>query len=85
MRNQAGLVAAGAASDGAAAIFACDGNTGTIPISIAAGGADVAHNGAAGAVFAPRIVVSFEASAVTWARPAAVGGNLTEGARCAHA
>ena len=47
VRNQAGLVASGAASDGAAAIFARDGNAGAIPIGVAARWADVAHDGAA--------------------------------------
>jgi hypothetical protein len=46
VRNQAGLVASGSASDGAAAIFARDGNAGAIPVSVAACRADIAHDGA---------------------------------------
>ena len=47
VRNQAGLVASGAASNGAAAIFARDGNACAIPVSITARCVDVAHDGAA--------------------------------------
>ena len=47
VRNQAGLVASGTASDGAAAIFARDGNAGAIPVRITAGWVEIAHDGAA--------------------------------------
>lgn len=47
VRNQAGLVASRAASDGAAAIFARDGNAGAIPVRITAGWVEIAHDGAA--------------------------------------
>ena len=47
VRNQAGLVASRAASDGTAAIFARDGNACAIPVSITARCVDVAHDGAA--------------------------------------
>ena len=85
VRNQAGLVAAGAASDCATAIFARDRNACAIPVGIAARGADVAHDGAARAVVAAWVVMSLEASAVAWAGPAAVSGNLAECACTGHA
>ena len=47
VRNQAGLIASRAASNGAAAIFARDGNACAIPISVTARCVDVAHDGAA--------------------------------------
>ncbi|HAQ66877.1 MAG TPA: hypothetical protein DCR70_03860 [Phycisphaerales bacterium] len=47
VRNQAGLVASRAASNGAAAIFARDGNACAIPVSVTARCVDVAHDGAA--------------------------------------
>ena len=47
VRNQAGLIASRAASNGAAAILARDGNACAIPVSITARCVDVAHDGAA--------------------------------------
>jgi len=47
VRNQAGLIASRAASNGTAAILARDGNAGAIPVSITARWVEIAHDGAA--------------------------------------
>lgn len=79
VRNQAGLVAARAAARGAAAVFARDGNTGVVPVCVTARRADIAHDGAARAIIASGIVMHLKASALAWAGPTALGGDLAQG------